>query len=273
MAEQSVENGVSEAVASYTGDNGAELPVSEETEANGEAADTGEGTQDSYDPTSPEARKWQSVADRQIAKAKAEFEARLAKIEQQQVAQKLKESGNGSETPGAPDIDDILQVDVASMPNIPAGTLGGYFDQESLSAMDQRIAQISLHVARESVRSIAAYNQKAAQEYQKTQVQQKLTGFVGTLDSGQAEAFMPIYTQYQSLAESDPDGFIEFAKVKLGAGPKPQAPARQNLANAVQASGTRPTVNGGTQPRVAQPKSVRDGVAAAVAQVLRRSGG
>jgi len=108
-------------------------------------------------------------------------------------------------------------------------------------------------------------------------VQQKLTGFISTLESGQAESFMPLYNQYAQLAESDPDGFIEFAKVKLGIGAKPNGqtppPARPNLAGAVAASATRPTANGRTQPRVTQPKSVRDGVAAAVAQALRRSGG
>ena len=122
---------------------------------------------------------------------------------------------------------------------------------------------------------MVAANEQAAQEFQKQTVQSKLTTFIETLGSGQAESFMPIYNQYQQLAESDPDGFIEFAKVKLGIGQAPaaQPQVRQNLANAVQASSTRPTTNGRTQPRMPKPASVRDGVRAAVEQALRRSGG
>lgn len=274
MAENEMAQGVAEAVASNLGADVEEHQAAEEVSANEDAGVVSEDDSTGFDPTSPESRHWQSVADRQIAKAKAELEGRLAKLEQQRTAEQLKASRT-SQADNRPQLDDLVAFDPQSIPNMPAD-LVGYFGDDGAARLREWVADAIKSGSRAVLGNVVSANERAAQEYQQATVQQKLTGFIGTLESGQAESFMPLYNQYQSLAESDPDGFIEFAKVKLGIGAKPaatQPQARQNLAGAVQASSTRPTANGRTQPRVPQPKTVRDGVRAAVEQALRRSGG
>jgi hypothetical protein len=276
MAEQDVQQGVTEAVTSALGETGEEHPANEETQANGEAAVVSEDDQAGFDPTSPEARHWQSVADRRIAKLEASLGERLSKFEQQQAAQQLKTSREAgtSQVDNRAILDEIVGFDPGIIPDVPKDLQYALGDEAS-ALLRNWFAEGLRNGGRAIIGNIDGVNQRAAQQMQQQSVQSKLTGFIGTLDGQKAEAFMPIYTQYQQLAESDPDGFIEFAKVKLGLNAKPNGTpqARQNLAGAVQASSTRPTANGMTQPRVQQPKTVRDGVTAAVQQALRRSGG
>jgi hypothetical protein len=238
---------------------------------NGDATESGALEQDpvsedgGFDPNSPESRHWQSVADKRVAS----LEAKLRGIEGKLAGNRLREPQQKNE---GPSLDDILRPGDFQMPALPAGDLEQYgFDDKMASMLDQRVMKLMQAWTGHAVGNINNFNAQAQQQQMQQTAAQKIGAFVDE-NPQHGEKLLGLYDAMPQMASSDPEGFLEFARFKLGLTAAPQPTPGRGLARVVQASQTRPTRSSGAQARVPQSNSLREDVERAVADSLRRQG-
>lgn len=201
-----------------------------------------------FNADSPEARHFQAISDRNIAKVRAESDAALAAVRAELAAVKAQLSSppRAPENPTEQSSQNSsgLALDWSKAPRFTAPE-GGYFDDATVEAIN-RAADEKIRWTIEQIQQNSA--QQAAQA-QASAADQAIVGFARTLDAGPQEAFVGLFREnpaYEGIARADPQGFIEFAKVRLGIGASESAaaPAPPKLAQHEQViPSSRPTQN------------------------------
>ena len=223
-----------------------------------------EPTPAAINPNSPEARHFQSVADRAIAKARAESDAAMADVRTRLAAAeaRLQSASAPRQEPQQTQNASEFALDWANAPKFTAPD-GSYYDEASAQAIDNaQNAKIQWVLSQLEQRQV----QQAAMA-QTAQAEQALIGFAQGLEQSKQAELVNLVRQYEPIARQSPDAFIAFAKVQLGLGGTQQqaAPSPQTLAQQEQIiPSSRPTRNATTAPRHAPGMSLEDKIRANV---------
>jgi hypothetical protein len=220
-----------------------------------------------FNADSPEARHFQSVSDRTIAKARAESESALAAVRNELAAARAQLSTRApaeSQPEQSSQSQTGLPIDWSKAPRFIAPE-GGYFDEATVEALN-RAQDEKIRWTIEQIQNANAQQQAQAQAQQAEQV---LVGFAQGLETPKQAELVGLVRQYEGIARQNPEAFIAFAKVQLGLNGQ-AAEAPQQLANKEQViPSTRPTQNrAALAPKFAPGTSLEDKVRANVRRAM-----
>ena len=192
-----------------------------------------------FDPTSPAARHFQSLADRKIAekeKQMADLKTQLDKLNAERELQKLHadEDPRPSEPQQPQAIDDVL------FSGVPDWQYGDEDTREALSPFESTIDGRLKQIVGVVVRNIASAQQQALQAQQTQSAQAKIEAFGSEIPPDKAQAYVELVGQFRDAALANPDMFLKLAREHLSI--SNEAPADEAPATPASPSPGRPVV-------------------------------